>query len=257
MYSVVRLCFDLKGWCLCTANHFITSAEYWWWWAAQKPRDCWTSVCLLTLTRYNICCECEYPKHHLLIFVWCLLRCSSIPVVCNGETPDSEIVVAGSSDALDEQEEELRRREIELEAEERKLEETLEYQRRIEDEAKQKHLAEQHKKVASAIPEKVVEGGEPDACVKHCENDQHVDEQFIHCVQVSKKNVYVTNIIELVAREIFCMMQNFLQKKISFNYDDNLQIAVLGTLVAGKWILKQFRCAWTWKHWRRSFRKDW
>lgn len=43
----------------------------------------------------------------------------------------------------------------------------------------------------------------PDACVKHCENDQHVDEQFIHCVQVSKKNVYVTNRMELVAREIF------------------------------------------------------
>ncbi|XP_073035467.1 uncharacterized protein [Primulina eburnea] len=37
------------------------------------------------------------------------------------------------------------RRIIELEAEERKLEETLEYQRRIENEAKQKHLAEQNK----------------------------------------------------------------------------------------------------------------
>lgn len=35
-------------------------------------------------------------------------------------------------------------------------------------------------------------------------------------------------------------MQNFRQKKILFNYDDNLQIAVLGTLVAGEWILKQF-----------------
>ncbi|KAM7471373.1 hypothetical protein LguiA_009556 [Lonicera macranthoides] len=108
---------------------------------------------------------------------------ASIPVVCNGETPDSEIVVAGSSDALDEQEEELRRREIELEAEERKLEETLEYQRRIEDEAKQKHLAGQYKKAANAIPEKVVKGGVPDACVKHCEHYQHVDEQLIHCVQ--------------------------------------------------------------------------
>ncbi|KAL6901790.1 hypothetical protein ACP4OV_004666 [Aristida adscensionis] len=42
----------------------------------------------------------------------------------------------------DELEEEHRRR-IQLEAEERKLEETLEYQRRIEEEAKQKHLAEQ------------------------------------------------------------------------------------------------------------------
>lgn len=49
-----------------------------------------------------------------------------------------------TDDYLKQQEEELRRK-IELEAEERKLEETLEYQRRIEEEAKQKHLAEQFK----------------------------------------------------------------------------------------------------------------
>ncbi|XP_071696286.1 uncharacterized protein [Rutidosis leptorrhynchoides] len=41
------------------------------------------------------------------------------------------------------EEDEAMRRKIELEAEERKLEETLEYQRRIEDEAKKRHLAEQ------------------------------------------------------------------------------------------------------------------
>ncbi|GMH16830.1 hypothetical protein Nepgr_018671 [Nepenthes gracilis] len=39
---------------------------------------------------------------------------------------------------------------IELEAEERKLEETLEYQRRIENEAKQKHVAEQRKRNAAS-----------------------------------------------------------------------------------------------------------
>jgi hypothetical protein len=47
-----------------------------------------------------------------------------------------------SEDYFNEQEEELRHR-VQLEAEERKLEEALEYQRWIEEEAKQKHLAEQ------------------------------------------------------------------------------------------------------------------
>ncbi|CAA0826632.1 Ubiquitin carboxyl-terminal hydrolase-related protein [Striga hermonthica] len=55
----------------------------------------------------------------------------------------------GLDDAVRLQEEEYKRK-IELEAEERKLEETLEYQRRIENEAKQKHLAEQHKKSSRA-----------------------------------------------------------------------------------------------------------
>lgn len=55
----------------------------------------------------------------------------------NGNLTESEPI---SSDDYLKQEE--FRRKVELEAEERKLEETLEYQRRIEDEAKQKHLAE-------------------------------------------------------------------------------------------------------------------
>lgn len=63
----------------------------------------------------------------------------------DGDHPDSEVVVSVNANDLKQQEEEFRRK-IELEAEERKLEETLEYQRRIENEAKQKHLAEQHKK---------------------------------------------------------------------------------------------------------------
>ncbi|KAJ0751151.1 putative transcription factor C2H2 family [Helianthus annuus] len=49
-------------------------------------------------------------------------------------------------------EDEATRRKIELEAEERKLEETLKYQRRIEDEAKQRHLAEQHKNSSRTTP---------------------------------------------------------------------------------------------------------
>lgn len=70
---------------------------------------------------------------------------SSFQAVSDGDHPDSEVVVSVNANDLKQQEEEFRRK-IELEAEERKLEETLEYQRRIENEAKQKHLAEQHKK---------------------------------------------------------------------------------------------------------------
>ncbi|EPS61315.1 hypothetical protein M569_13482 [Genlisea aurea] len=56
-----------------------------------------------------------------------------------------EIADSGSDDCLLREEEQKLK--IELEAEERKLEETLEYQRRMENEAKQKHLAEQHKRI--------------------------------------------------------------------------------------------------------------
>lgn len=84
------------------------------------------------------------------------ISCSSVPIIGSGEEPDLEIVVAENCDRPDEQEEEIRRREIELEAEERKLEETLQYQRRIEDEAKQKHLAELLKKTATSLPETIL-----------------------------------------------------------------------------------------------------
>ncbi|XP_043726329.1 uncharacterized protein LOC122672887 isoform X2 [Telopea speciosissima] len=79
------------------------------------------------------------------------------PVASDENHPYSEIAVSVSSDDWRQQEEEFKRI-IELEAEERKLEETLEYQRRIEDEAKQKHLAEQHKKACGTISEDVAEG---------------------------------------------------------------------------------------------------
>ncbi|CAK9330153.1 unnamed protein product [Citrullus colocynthis] len=65
----------------------------------------------------------------------------------DGDAAEVDIPVIENSDALRLQEEEIRRK-IELEADERKLEETLEYQRRIENEAKQKHLAELQKKSA-------------------------------------------------------------------------------------------------------------
>ncbi|KAK1401910.1 hypothetical protein POM88_001515 [Heracleum sosnowskyi] len=55
---------------------------------------------------------------------------------------DHEPVVGGSGVDLGYKEEELGCRNLEVEAEVRKLEETLEYQRMIENQAKQKHLAE-------------------------------------------------------------------------------------------------------------------
>lgn len=78
--------------------------------------------------------------------------------------------------ALHQQEDEARRRKIELEAEERKLEETLEYQRRIEDEAKQRHLAEQHKNnsrmtLMSMVPLEVSDVYKKHNIVNHAEDE--------------------------------------------------------------------------------------
>ncbi|KAM7479967.1 hypothetical protein LguiA_028180 [Lonicera macranthoides] len=110
---------------------------------------------------------------------------NSFTVACDEDHLDSETVDGRSGDALNEQEEEFRRRKIELEAEERKLEETLEYQRRIENEAKQKHLAEQHKKTAIALPETFVAVGNPDAYLKHSDDDRDMHGQLKHCRQES------------------------------------------------------------------------
>ncbi|XAR50103.1 Ubiquitinyl hydrolase 1 [Bertholletia excelsa] len=88
----------------------------------------------------------EFVVHHETEKPVCL------PDGLNGGHSDSEAVVPLTGNSLKQEEEEFRRR-IELEAEERKLEETLENQRRIEDEAKQKHLAEQHKKTIKTLPD--------------------------------------------------------------------------------------------------------
>ncbi|KAE8730721.1 hypothetical protein F3Y22_tig00002889pilonHSYRG00003 [Hibiscus syriacus] len=79
----------------------------------------------------------------------------SVVVASDGNHLDSEVSV--NTDDLKQKEEEFRRK-IELEAEERKLEETLEYQRQIENEAKQKHLAEQNKRAIQAYEEKAPDG---------------------------------------------------------------------------------------------------
>lgn len=70
----------------------------------------------------------------------CIYWCSDIPA--DGDNLKPELTT--TDDYLKQQEEEIKQR-LELEADERKLEETLEYQRRIEEEAKQKLLAEQSK----------------------------------------------------------------------------------------------------------------
>ncbi|KAL6960700.1 hypothetical protein U1Q18_038463 [Sarracenia purpurea var. burkii] len=74
-----------------------------------------------------------------------------LPLGYDGDNPSSEFVVAISADELKQKEEALQHLEHELE--ELKLEKMLEHQRRIEDEAKQRHLAEQNKKAVTLIPE--------------------------------------------------------------------------------------------------------
>ncbi|XP_004508792.1 uncharacterized protein [Cicer arietinum] len=79
------------------------------------------------------------------------LSLQSTTLDSNLVAPDSDYqdheVASMNDDDLEHHEEDFRRK-IELEEEEKKLEETLELQRRIENEAKQKHLAEQQKKLS-------------------------------------------------------------------------------------------------------------
>ncbi|KAL7232421.1 hypothetical protein ACSBR2_010443 [Camellia fascicularis] len=74
------------------------------------------------------------------------------PISYDGDYPSSEIVVAVSADGLGIQEEKFKH-EIALEMEERKLKEMLEYQKKIEDEAKQKNQAKQNKNAVAPIKE--------------------------------------------------------------------------------------------------------
>ncbi|KAL8091545.1 uncharacterized protein LOC141692568 isoform X2 [Apium graveolens] len=89
---------------------------------------------------------------------------------------DIEPIVAGSGVDLTNEEDELQRRNLEIEAEERKLEETLEYQRRIECEAKEKLLAEQHKRSAMTTLEINAAVDRPDDHFRNKDNDKHVPE---------------------------------------------------------------------------------
>ncbi|KAM1026094.1 hypothetical protein ACFX13_039776 [Malus domestica] len=116
----------------------------------------------------------------------------TFPEASDGELPDPELVISVNGNDLKQQEEECKRR-IELEEEERKLEETLEYQRQIEKEAKQKHLAEQNKKSTQWHPEKVVEGLD-DVNLESCANGQDVNEPFKLSVQLTQKTGFPNNL---------------------------------------------------------------
>ncbi|KAL0421867.1 UNVERIFIED_CONTAM: hypothetical protein Slati_3209600 [Sesamum latifolium] len=93
--------------------------------------------------------------------------------------PGAEIADPVSYDALRLQEEEYKLK-IELEAEERKLEETLEYQRRIENEAKLKHLAEQHKRILKNAEENGEPVGVSDAYLRCNDDVKDVNDKWIN-----------------------------------------------------------------------------
>ncbi|KAK4767893.1 hypothetical protein SAY87_003034 [Trapa incisa] len=76
----------------------------------------------------------------------------SFTVPADGNLPDSQKDSSMPNDELKEQKEEVRRMELAVYA--RKIDEALEYQRRIENEAKQRQLAEQEKKLVQTHSEK-------------------------------------------------------------------------------------------------------
>ncbi|GFP80104.1 inactive ubiquitin carboxyl-terminal hydrolase 54 [Phtheirospermum japonicum] len=120
-----------------------------------------------------------------------------VPSGCDEEVlgPDPEIADPRADDALRLQEEEYKRI-IELEAEERKLEETLEYQRRIENEAKQKHLAEQHKKNSKAAEEKAEPIAMSEDYLRSNVDDKDVNDQWTNRKETLTQKDGFTEILE-------------------------------------------------------------
>ncbi|KAJ7956324.1 Ubiquitin carboxyl-terminal hydrolase-related protein [Quillaja saponaria] len=108
------------------------------------------------------------------------------PIVPSSDQPETEITVSVNGDDLEQQEEELRLK-TELEEEEKKLEETLEFQRRIENEAKQKHLTEQHKKCILTYPYRVAEDLH-DAEFKPVADGPYLHEPLRPSILVMKEN---------------------------------------------------------------------
>ncbi|KAL1531775.1 hypothetical protein AAHA92_31878 [Salvia divinorum] len=100
-----------------------------------------------------------------------------LPSAHDEEVACPELVNNGTNDALRLQEEEYKSK-IELEAEERKLEETLEYQRRMENEAKQKQLAEQHKKNSEVAGDKAKSISISDSYIRCNDGEKDVNDQW-------------------------------------------------------------------------------
>ncbi|KAL8042153.1 hypothetical protein ABFX02_09G032600 [Erythranthe guttata] len=106
-----------------------------------------------------------------------------LPSAHGEDGPGSVIAVPAPDDALQLNYEEYKRR-IELEAEERKLEETLEYQRRIENEAKQKRLAEKQQRLSRIISDSTETVAMADAHLRHSDDEKyasdHSKESLVH-----------------------------------------------------------------------------
>ncbi|CAH9078776.1 unnamed protein product [Cuscuta europaea] len=100
-------------------------------------------------------------------------QCISSRGVNDKENEGGELLIVGSKDSPSLEECKLGNM---LEEEERKLEETLEYQRKIENEAKLKYLAEEHEVVGTALSEKMPAEVVPDAYSRYKE-DQDASEQ--------------------------------------------------------------------------------
>lgn len=79
-------------------------------------------------------------------------------------------------------------RQVELEEEERKLEKTLEYQRKIENEAKEKHTAEQQKKYSSLVPMNAPETVDI-VCTNNVVDDLYLQEQENSVSQVTDLSI--------------------------------------------------------------------
>ncbi|KAK4427233.1 hypothetical protein Salat_1492200 [Sesamum alatum] len=113
--------------------------------------------------------------------------------------PGSEIADPVSDDAVRLQEEEYKRK-VELEAEERKLEETLEYQRRIENEAKQKHLAEQHKRISKNAAENGEPVGTSDAYLRRNDDLKDINDKWINSKEPLMQKDGLADVLESVPK---------------------------------------------------------
>jgi len=116
--------------------------------------------------------------------VWSITCCSPVQVSPDGDVAKVDVAAFENSDALRLQEEELRRK-SELEADERRLEEALEYQRRVENEAKQKLLAELQKKSAQTNLEDKVALAEHDNPIELVPSVEGAEEHFKPSVVVN------------------------------------------------------------------------
>lgn len=110
----------------------------------------------------------------MLVVIFVDDSCSSLSLVASFGDHSEAYFVSEAVEALKEQEGKYRLQ-IELEKEERKLEKTLEYQRRIENEAKEKHMAEQQKKYSSSVPKNVAEAY--NVCIDDVVDDLDLQDQ--------------------------------------------------------------------------------